>query len=224
MARMSWLWFILPSGLARIRGKCSGKAPATVNVQKLGSSAAFISQMQALNEQKKPPLSNWWAYRNLHIFPPGKITQQWIQNLPIGIFTCFQNYCPSKPPLLLPGVCSAPTPKKPSPIRSCGLKCRNHLVGCALITIPIQWVYAMEKERPPSECPHVVTQMDKHSVAEQNPTSLDKHEASFSPDCLPTELEFGLCSPSLRLITPGTCTHESLATEPEWGFCREPST
>lgn len=72
MARMSWLCFILPSGLARIRGKCSGKAPATVNVQKLGSSAAFISQMQALNEQKKPPISNRWAYSNLHIFPPGK--------------------------------------------------------------------------------------------------------------------------------------------------------
>lgn len=63
---MSCLCFILPSGLARIRGKCSGKVLATVNVQKLSSSAAFISQMQALNEQKTLPISN------LHIFPPGK--------------------------------------------------------------------------------------------------------------------------------------------------------
>lgn len=69
---MSCLCFILPSGLARIRGKCSGKVLATVNVQKLSSSAAFISQMQALNEQKTLPISNWLAYSNLHIFPPGK--------------------------------------------------------------------------------------------------------------------------------------------------------
>lgn len=45
-----------------------------------------------------------------------------------------------------------------------------------------------------SKCPYAVTKMDRHSVAEQNPTSLDKHEASSSPDCLPAELEFGLCS------------------------------
>lgn len=63
---------ILPSRLARIRGKCTGKVLATVNVQKLGSSASFIYQMQALNEQKKPPISNWLAYSNFHTPPPGK--------------------------------------------------------------------------------------------------------------------------------------------------------